>query len=135
MVDLEAELRRWLDQTREKRRGVEFVCGGPGSGKSSSARHLAAALAREGRLRLAFIPLHRFELGTDLATAVGRFVTQSRLLLHNPLDPQQGEEMLLLVFDGLDELAMQGRTGQEAASASSPSSSARCAPPTRRRCT
>ena len=115
VVDLEAELRRWLDQT-DKDDAVRVVCGGPGSGKSSSARHLAAALAREGRLRLVFIPLHRFELGTDLATAVGRFVTQSRLLPHNPLDPQQGEAMLLLVFDGLDELAMQGRTGQEAAS-------------------
>ena len=114
VVDLEAELRRWLDQT-DKDDAIRIVCGGPGSGKSSSARHLAAALAREGRLRLVFIPLHRFELGTDLATAVGRFVTRSRLLPYNPLDPQQGEPMLLLVFDGLDELAMQGRTGQEAA--------------------
>src|SRR3954454_15561072 len=55
VVDLEAELRRWLDQT-DKNDAVRIVCGGPGSGKSSSARHIAAALAREGRLRPVFIP-------------------------------------------------------------------------------
>ena len=42
-------------------------------------------------------------------------MTRGRLLPHNPLDPQLDKEPLLLIFDGLDELAMQGRIGQEAA--------------------
>src|SRR4051794_10467180 len=50
VVNLEAELRRWLDQSDKDDAG-RIVCGGPGSGKSSSARHLAAALAREGHMR------------------------------------------------------------------------------------
>jgi uncharacterized protein YjbI with pentapeptide repeats len=115
VVDLEAEVRRWLARD-DRNDAVRVVCGGPGSGKSSFAKHLVARLAREGTRRLVFIPLHRFEPAKDLIAAVGRYVGLARLLPHNPLDPQQGEPgPLLLVFDGLDELAMQGQSGQEAA--------------------
>ena len=103
---------------------------------SSSAWHLLRRAGARGPLRLA-PPAHRFELGTDLATAVGRFVTQSRLLLHNPLDPQQGEETQ--PAPGLRRAGRASDAGPHRPGGRlrlrRPAPCARCAPPTRRRCT
>jgi hypothetical protein len=68
IIPLESAVRDWLGRA-EVRDAVRIVSGGPGSGKSSFAKHLAAGLAREGSWRLLFIPLHRVELATDLVTA------------------------------------------------------------------
>ena len=114
IVDLETAISSWLAGAN-RRDAIRIVCGGPGSGKSSFAKHLSARVARESGKQLLFIPLHQFELGTDLVTAVGQFAKRAQLLDHNPLDvSEQGDRRVLLVFDGLDELAMLGRTGQEA---------------------
>ena len=37
------------------------------------------------------------------------------MLIQNPLDPDSPEPNLLIIFDGLDELAMQGKVGAEIA--------------------
>jgi hypothetical protein len=113
-VRLEEEIDAWV-ATADKRDSYRVLSGGPGSGKSSFLRMYAARAAREERIRVLFIPLHQLNVAGSLVTAVGDYVRLAELLPGNPLDPDSGEERLLLLLDGLDELAMQGRIGAEAA--------------------
>jgi len=66
-------------------------------------------------LRVLFVPLHRFDFLGDLVDAVGAFVETTGILPHNPLASASRESRLLLVFDGLDELSMQGQIATEIA--------------------
>ncbi len=75
----------------------------------------AARVARDGPLPVLFIPLHQLNVAGALVDAVGEYVRLADLLPVNPLDPEAGEERLLIIFDGLDELSLQGRVGAEAA--------------------
>ena len=62
-----------------------------------------------------FVPLHRFDLSDDLIDAIKAFVELDGFLPHNPLDQKDGDPRLLIIFDGLDELSMQGKLAAEAA--------------------
>ena len=73
----------------------------------------AAHQAQKDELPILFIPLHQFDPKGDLVDAVGKFVEDDRLLQANPIAPKVGESRLLVIFDGLDELAMQGRIARE----------------------
>ncbi|MGD1905232.1 MAG: NACHT domain-containing protein [Leptolyngbyaceae cyanobacterium] len=75
----------------------------------------AAKLAAKGTLPVLFIPLHHFEPSDDLVDAVGKFVQIDGILPHNPLAAQQRESHLLIIFDGLDELALQGKIAERTA--------------------
>jgi uncharacterized protein YjbI with pentapeptide repeats len=113
-VWLEQEIDAWI-AAADKKDSYRVLSGGPGSGKSSFLRMYAAHTARKERIRVLFIPLHQLNVAGSLVTAVGDYVRMAEALPANPLDPDSGEERLLLVLDGLDELAMQGRIGAEAA--------------------
>jgi uncharacterized protein YjbI with pentapeptide repeats len=93
---------------------LRVLSGGPGSGKSSFAKVYAAAAAGRRR-RVLYVPLHLFNLGAALDAAVGEYVRDAGVLPANPLDRETGEPELLLIFDGLDELAQRGRLGAETA--------------------
>jgi uncharacterized protein YjbI with pentapeptide repeats len=114
VIDLQSELEKWIEKA-EKDDAIRLVSGGPGSGKSSFAKIFAATLAEKGTIPVLFIPLHHFELSEDLIDAVGKFLRIDGLLQHNPLDTAQREARLLIIFDGLDELAMQGKIAEKAA--------------------
>ncbi len=114
VVDLESELVSWLSLAK-KDDAIRLISGGPGSGKSSLTKMFAARLAEEGNIRTLFVPLHHFEPSDDLIEAVGRFVKLDGFLNFNPLEPEYREERLLIIFDGLDELAMQGKVGEKTA--------------------
>ena len=114
VVELETELESWLTAA-DKNDGIRLISGGPGSGKSSLTKMWAAKLAEQGRIRVLFIPLHHFEPTADLVEAVGKFVEVGKFLAVNPLLPEHREERLLIIFDGLDELAMQGKIGERTA--------------------
>ncbi len=107
--DLETALTAWLDKG-DKDDALRVIAGGPGFGKSTFLKIFAAGLAEKNR-RLLFVPLHRFEIKDDLDEAVTKFLRYGGYLDRNPL----GREPLVLIFDGLDELAMQGRALAEAA--------------------
>jgi hypothetical protein len=112
VIDLEQELTSWLDGGA-KGDALRVISGGPGSGKSTFAKIFAAHLAERGTTKVLFVPMHLFDLKGDLVNAVGEFVKGEGRLLDNPLDPKIGEKRLLLIFDGLDELAMDGKLAQE----------------------
>lgn len=116
VVDLERYLDAWFASANRKDT-IRVICGGPGSGKTSSAKIWAAKLAAAGH-RVLFVPLHRLELRDerpDVQAALWEFLRDLDVVPVDPLDASDGEPRLLVLFDGLDELAMQGRAGQEAA--------------------
>jgi len=114
VVELEAELEDWLSKAKPDD-SIRLISGGPGSGKSSLTKMFAAKVAEKGDIRVLFIPLHHFEPSDDLIDAVGKFVKFDRILPDNPLDAEHREERLLIIFDGLDELAMQGKIAEKTA--------------------
>ncbi|MEN6546994.1 MAG: pentapeptide repeat-containing protein [Armatimonadia bacterium] len=114
VVDLRTELDTWLAQA-PRDDAIRVLSGGPGSGKSCFARLYAAEKAEQD-LRVLYVPLHLLDVATDFEAAVGRFVREGRIFDFNPLDIEQHRGPLLIVLDGLDELAMQGNAASEAAS-------------------
>jgi hypothetical protein len=114
VVDLFEEIEAWLNRA-DPQDAIRVLSGGPGSGKSSFAKMLAARLAEGGTRKVLFIPLHRFELTDDLIEAVGEYLKFDQFLAHNPLDPKLGDPNIFVIFDGLDELSMQGKLAAEVA--------------------
>ncbi len=112
-VDLDLHLTEWLEAWDPKD-PVRMICGGPGSGKTSFAKIWAAAHAGQDH-RVLYVPLHRLDFQGDLQRAFSGFLADWNVLPHDPLDSNEGERRLLILLDGLDELAMQGRAGQEVA--------------------
>ena len=114
VVDLENNLRTWINKA-DSRDAIRIISGDPGSGKSSFSKMLAARLSESENIRILFIPLHLFDPTGDLVDAVGKFIRYDKYLSHNPLDREQEDAKLLIIFDGLDELSMQGKLGAEVA--------------------
>lgn len=116
VVDLQTVILDWLDRA-EKDDAIRIICGGPGCGKSSFGRMLAAYLAETEKLTVLFIPLHQFDPSGDLIDAFHNFLRTDldNILPPNPLEKGNAEQQLLLIFDGLDELAMQGKVAAQVA--------------------
>lgn len=108
------ELDDWI-RKGDPRNSVRVISGEPGCGKSSFAKILAARLAETGSIRVLFIPLHHFEPSDDLVDAIDDFVRIDRFLTHNPVDLEDGDSRIVLIFDGLDELTMQGSLSEQVA--------------------
>lgn len=102
VVDIESELLNWIEKGN-KNDAIRVVRGGPGSGKSSFFKMLAAQLALLNK-KVLFIPLHRFEIRDDLTSAVQNFIKYDNFFTLDPFE----EDRLIILFDGLDELTMQG---------------------------
>ena len=114
VVDLAESLDAWLNKAA-RGDAIRVITGGPGCGKTSFARLFAARHAEKGSVRVLFVPLHQLELSDSLITAIDGFVRYNEFLSHDPLDPEDGEQRLLLVLDGLDELSKQGVVGGQIA--------------------
>ena len=114
VVDLEAEFRSWLANPAGGP-AVRFLSGGPGSGKSTFAKIFAARIAGETDIPCLYIPLHLFDAKDNLITAMESHIRNNPFLSGNPLDAKTGKDRLLIIFDGLDELALQGKAASEVA--------------------
>lgn len=114
VVPLMEELKEWVDRG-DKGQALRVIQGGPGIGKSSFTKMFAAQVAENRELPVLFIPLHRFDLQGDLEESLGHYLQDANHFSYNPVDVEEGEDRLLVIFDGLDELAMQGKIGAEAA--------------------
>jgi uncharacterized protein YjbI with pentapeptide repeats len=114
---LESHLNDWFFST-EKKDTIKIIQGGPGSGKSSFAKWWTAKLVRK-EISVLFFPLHHFDIHTDIHDAIGKYFKSlpDIPLEHNPLDDVKDRDRMLLVFDGLDELVMQGNSARETAMA------------------
>lgn len=114
VVSLRTELHKWLD-TPSPHDAMRVISGGPGSGKSSFARVFAAEVSARAVAKVLYVPLHLIDPSRDLVDEIGRFVRDEGVLPHNPLDADASEQNLLIIFDGLDELASQGKAAAETA--------------------
>ena len=114
VVDLESEFRSWLHNFTTDL-AVRFISGGPGSGKSTFAKIFAARIAQETNIPCLYIPLHLFDATDNLIAAMESHIRSNRFLSGNPLAARDGKDRLLIIFDGLDELALQGKAASETA--------------------
>ena len=109
VVELEQHLEAWL-AAQNRSDAIRVLSGGPGSGKSSFAKMFAAKQAASRKVL--FIPLHLIDTKAKLPDAIGDYLRSSRFFADNPYDT---ERELLIIFDGLDELAQQGKACAEVA--------------------
>jgi hypothetical protein len=112
VVNVREALDAWIDAASKDGPALRVISGGPGSCKSSLAKMFAAHQAAAGMLVL-YVPLHLIDPEKDLEAAIWQYVRQQDILPSNPLDPVSGERRLLVLLDGLDELAMQGKAAAE----------------------
>lgn len=111
VCNLYEEINEWLNQT-DVDDNLKVISGGPGSGKSSFSKILASELAEKSDVPVLFIPLHRFKISGYLPDAIRQFLDNHNILSQENL---LNESNLLLIFDGLDELSMQGANSKEVA--------------------
>jgi uncharacterized protein YjbI with pentapeptide repeats len=114
VVMLDEALGEWI-ASWNSRDAIRVLSGGPGSGKSTAVRILASDWLSTGRVRTIYIPLHLFDWTADLIDAVHDYCGKSDYIPNDILDTEKGESRLLLIFDGLDELAKQGKLAAETA--------------------
>ncbi|NLZ04923.1 MAG: pentapeptide repeat-containing protein [Phycisphaerae bacterium] len=114
VIALKEELQNWLENPNPQN-VIRVISGGPGSGKSSFARIFAAQLSENPKIKVLYVPLHLIDPARDIVEEIGRFVRDEGVLPSNPLDPDSPEANLLIIFDGLDELAGQGKAAAETA--------------------
>lgn len=100
-VDPHGEIERWLDR-ESPQSTIRLVSGGPGSGRSTLARMLAAEVIRAGRRRVLYIPFPLLDVSGDLVTSLDHLVSRDRFPTVNPLRSHDLEEGLLLILDVLD---------------------------------
>ena len=117
VIDLKQHLTAWIQRVASsnkvnKEESIRIVSGGPGSGKSSFSKMFAAHIAELNIIKVLYIQLHHFNLSDDIESALDKFVKKDAFLktinLHD-------EPKVLLIFDGLDELSMQGKAANETA--------------------
>ena len=111
VCNLHEEINSWISQN-DTDDNLKVISGGPGSGKSSFAKILASELAEKSDIPVLFIPLHRFKISDYLPEAIKKFLDNHSILTRDNL---LEESKLLLIFDGLDELSMQGSNSKEVA--------------------
>ncbi len=112
VVDATENLRSWFENGRGHT--VRVLSGGPGAGKSTFAKMFAAELSAKGE-RVLFVPLHALDLKRPLNEAVVYWAGFQPSMPENPLDIKKGDPRLLVIFDGMDELAMAGKIAQDLA--------------------
>ncbi len=105
VVDLDKHLTEWLAK-QDKHDSIRIIRGGPGYGKSSFLKMFAAKLAASGK-RVLFIPFHRFDIEGKLDQSLRNYLRFDKYLTYDPINDDDAP--LILLFDGLDELSMQGK--------------------------
>lgn len=107
---LKDSLREWLDKA-DPNDAIRIISGGPGSGKSAFSKLFASEVSRRSDIKVLYIPLYLFNLTGDVIESIGTFLRETELMFFNPLDKSEEQNRFLLIFDGLDELSMQGKVG------------------------
>jgi hypothetical protein len=115
ICDLESEIKVWIESKNAS--NVKFLCGGPGFGKSSVLRMLAEKFSRS-LIKTIYVPIHRLRFQDNDTRSLLALIESyektwdfefSSLLDHSFSEP------ILLLLDGLDELAMAGEKARQMA--------------------
>ena len=114
VCDLHHNIHKWLT-CFDKKNSLKVISGGPGSGKSSFAKIIAAEIVDQNAEPILFIPLHHFNMTTDLMDAIDDFVKDIPYLKNFQIHQEPLPQRLILIFDGLDELSEQGQAAKTAA--------------------
>lgn len=118
---VEDELKKWMIDFTDKNKDnpIQIISGGPGYGKSFLLKKLALDFIDQDKVDIYFIPfkdiydIHE-HLEVKLSFIVFHFLKRRYNFQVNPLDERNTS--IILLFDGLDELAMyQGSTSAEIA--------------------
>lgn len=117
VFDAEEHIMQWV---RDEKTNQSFMVlkGGPGSGKSVLARKISANVAELNSHFVYHISMHLFMLNSSVQDGIRDFISRNDFLYHeDPFDRDQaeGQEKILFVFDGLDELAKAGAVSLELA--------------------
>lgn len=111
------ELQAWLKKA-DKSDVLRVVTGGPGCGKSSTAKVFSRDVAMADEVNVFLVPLQGLDVSRDIDLIVGDYIDDAR---HNssclPESPvswmRHDSKPLLLIFDGLDEVARPDGAGLE----------------------
>jgi len=107
LVWLDEALYGWASRTdHAPSERIRVLSGEPGAGKSSACMKLAARLAAEKR-RVLLVPLTRLNIAKGSLEELARYLEGD--LGHDPFDSLSAGEPLVLILDGLDELAKAGQ--------------------------
>ena len=108
---LEAELTAWLKGLGDKKGAdsLRVLTGGPGSGKTSVARVIAADIAQGADVHVCFVELQHFNMSGELRSSLTSHLERKRDGIGLGGDPLAWQDTgddrpVLFVFDGLDEL-------------------------------
>ncbi|MBN9562347.1 MAG: ATP-binding protein [Alphaproteobacteria bacterium] len=116
ILRLDDHLDSWV-RTAAPSDQIKLIGGGPGSGKSTTIRAFARRLADVVDLRPLLIPLAHINIDLDLRDAVNSlFVERTQGTFRDlPLSRHAVEDgpPLVLLFDGLDELAKPGEAAND----------------------
>lgn len=114
------ELDRELDEWSEYSGGEDWLLligGGPGSGKSTTVKSFARRIASLGHTRVLLVPLQYIDVTKDLPEEINNFFINrvGSPFRQRPISRDTIEQghPLILIFDGLDELARPGEAANE----------------------
>lgn len=108
VVDLTKEIRKWMASPKISD-PIKIISGGPGSGKSSFLKILAASTSDDLHVFPIYIPLQKISLTESLITAVTRYLNESGIFKSDPFSHADNTDAtIILMLDGLDELTKPG---------------------------
>lgn len=117
---LYSQVDSWLNSYTKGDR-TRLVSGGPGSGKSTFAKYLAAKLSEDLKWRVIFVPLQRIRGTGSLSRRIDEYFIEHRdEPFSSEVSPiseigRDGHKDWVIIFDGLDELAKEGERSETAA--------------------
>lgn len=112
IIDLKEYVTDWVLSTKTSD-NLKFISGEPGSGKSSFSKIFASHIAKNTGYQVLLIPLHFIDMDKDLDEAIVGYCN-----VHPSLKGVDIKSInkLLIIFDGLDEISMQGKVGEAVSS-------------------
>lgn len=108
IVDVHNHLEEWILKQNTVD-NLRFISGGPGSGKSSFSKVFASEIAKNTGYNVILIKLHYLDMSKDIDAAIQGYCNEYPSLRGIDISTTN---KLIVVFDGLDEISMQGTAGE-----------------------